>query len=96
MDPLGAPRLSAKARLREDGKTGETFLLYPERGLKLNPRAAEIVRLCDGGHDRAEIIRILAQRAGAEDQDAKAEVAADVGRFLEALSDKGLLEWTHP
>jgi len=42
------PRLAAKARLRWDRKAERFMLLYPERGLVLNPTAADVVRLCTG------------------------------------------------
>jgi coenzyme PQQ biosynthesis protein PqqD len=83
-----APRLARKARLREGWKNGEAFLLYPERGLRLNATAAEIVRLCDGMNSRAEIAWILSQRTGAEEAEAEIEVE----RFLKTLTDRGLLE----
>jgi coenzyme PQQ biosynthesis protein PqqD len=84
----GAPKLAQKARLREGRKNGEAFLLYPERGLRLNATAAEIARLCDGMNSQAEIARILSHRTGAEEAEAKIEVE----RFLKALADRGLLE----
>lgn len=86
--PEDKPRLAAKARLREDGKTGETFLLYPERGLRLNPSAADILKLCDAEKSVAEIVADLSQRSGAD----RARVAAEVSDFLQALADRGLLE----
>ena len=46
--PEGRPALVAKARLRYDQVSGGYMLLYPERGLALNPTAAGILKLCDG------------------------------------------------
>ena len=42
------PRLADKARLRLDPKTGETLLLYPEAGLKLNRTGTHVLERCTG------------------------------------------------
>jgi Coenzyme PQQ synthesis protein D (PqqD). len=42
------PRLASKARLRFDRKSSRYMLLYPERGLVLNPTAADVLQRCDG------------------------------------------------
>ena len=38
----------SKARLRFDRKSSRYMLLYPERGLVLNPTAADVLQRCDG------------------------------------------------
>jgi pyrroloquinoline quinone biosynthesis protein D len=81
------PRLAAKARLRHDRQTGGWLLLYPERGLALGPTAAEIVRLLTGEHTVDTIVDRLATAHGAP----REVVAADVHRFLEALSARALV-----
>ena len=86
------PRLVARARLREDRISGRTILLYPERGLALNPSAAAILRLCDAHHTVAEIVAALA----ADRPEAQAAIAADVATLLEALLARGLVTWTAP
>jgi len=83
------PRLAPKARLRKDEKTGETLLLYPERGLSLNATGAEILSLCDGERCVREIIAALAERHGEH-----ASLADDVREFLTKLADRNLLRGT--
>jgi coenzyme PQQ biosynthesis protein PqqD len=90
--PDDRPALAPKARLRVDEATGEAFLLYPERGLKLNSSAAEILRLCDSHRSVSDIVALLSARAGAEGP----KVASEVADFLASLSQRGLLEGCDP
>ena len=48
MTPESKPRLAPKVRLRLDQKTHRLLLLFPERGILLNPTAAEIIKRCKG------------------------------------------------
>ena len=82
------PRIASKARLRYDRKTGRTMLLYPEKGLVLNPTAAEIAKLCTGEHSVAAIVTELASRYG---KDASA-IESEVMKFLSSLAERGLLQ----
>jgi len=82
------PRLSAKARLRADARSGETLLLYPERGLKLNRTGEAVLALCTGTTTVAEIAGALAAQHGAEPETVLGEVRA----FLDGLAARGLLE----
>ena len=83
------PTLAAKARLRWDRQASRYLLLYPERGLALNPTALDVVRLCTGEHTVTAIVDQLARRyAGPERDDVEREVLA----FLAALAERGLLE----
>jgi pyrroloquinoline quinone biosynthesis protein D len=87
--PLDArPRLAPRARLRADVRTGQTLLLYPERGLRLNRTGEEVLRLCTGEVSVAEIAATLAGRHG-QDQ---VVVLAEVRSFLDGLAARGLLE----
>jgi pyrroloquinoline quinone biosynthesis protein D len=91
--PLDArPRLARKARLRPDVRTGATLLLYPERGLRLNPTGEEVLRLCTGASTVAEIAATIAGRHGQDQQAVLAEVQA----FLDGLAARGLLEGVGP
>jgi len=82
------PVLASKALLRVDRKSGRYLLLYPERGLELNPPAEEIVRLCTGEYDIGQIIVRLAQQYG----DIRREtLEEDICAFLRTLMDHGLL-----
>ena len=82
------PRIAPKARLRYDRKTDRTMLLYPEKGLVLNPTAAEIAKLCTGEHSVAAIVAQLASRYGKE----SAAIESEVMKFLSSLAERGLLE----
>jgi coenzyme PQQ biosynthesis protein PqqD len=86
--PDARPRLSARARLRVDGPTGRTLLLYPERGLALNATGEAVLRLCTGEATVAEIAATLAARHDAD----PAAVLDEVRTFLDGLADRGLLE----
>ncbi|MGH7278107.1 MAG: pyrroloquinoline quinone biosynthesis peptide chaperone PqqD [Candidatus Rokuibacteriota bacterium] len=82
------PRLAAKARLRYDRRSTRYMLLYPERGLALNPTAADIVRLCTGEHTVGAIIERLAATYVSQSREA---VERDVLAFLAAMADRGLV-----
>jgi coenzyme PQQ biosynthesis protein PqqD len=88
--PDARPRLAPKARLRPDRHSGRTMLLYPERGLELNETAREIVIRCTGSATVADIVGELSGLPGAPPSEA---LAAEVGAFLQALADRGLLVW---
>jgi pyrroloquinoline quinone biosynthesis protein D len=90
--PLEArPRLAPKARLRVDARTGQTLLLYPERGLALNATGAEILGLCTGERCVSEIIAALAERHGSHES-----LANDVQAFLTRLAERNLLRGIEP
>lgn len=92
MIPLDArPRLAPKARVRVDEKTGDTLLLYPERGLALNASGAEILGLCTGERSVRDIIAALAARHGSH-----SGLADDVQAFLQRLADRNLLRGLEP
>jgi len=84
------PRIASKARLRYDRKMDRTMLLYPEKGLVLNPTAAEIAKLCTGEHSVAAIVAQLASQYGKDATDIESEVM----KFLSTLSERGLLQET--
>jgi coenzyme PQQ biosynthesis protein PqqD len=81
-------RLSPKARLRFDRRTGRGMLLYPETGLELNKTAMEIARLCTGEWTIDEIARYLAQiYVGIPPE----EIKRQVHDFLDVLAGRGLI-----
>jgi len=80
--------LAGKARLRLDRKSGHYMLLYPEKGMRLNATAADIVQLCTGEHTVAEIIERLAAKYAAQPRTA---IEKEVLTFLEALSERMLV-----
>jgi len=83
------PRLAAKARIRFDRKTARYLLLYPERGLVLNPTAADVARLCTGEHTVHAIVERLVEKYAPQPRDA---VERDVMSFLAALTERGLMQ----
>jgi coenzyme PQQ biosynthesis protein PqqD len=82
------PRLAAKARLRFDRKSERFLLLYPEKGLVLNPTAADILRLCTGEHTVEGIVEQLAGKYATEPREA---VEREVLDFLRTMADRGLV-----
>lgn len=82
------PRLASKVRLRFDRHSGQHLLLYPERGMQLDPHAAEILQLCDGTRTIATVAAELAQRHHHE----VSTVESDVLAFLQQLQDRCLIE----
>lgn len=81
------PLLVSWARLRRDPVSGETLLLYPEKGLALSETGASIVELCNGTRSVRDIAETLAIRYEAAPQD----IRNDVLDFLESLARRGLL-----
>ncbi len=82
------PRLAPKVRLRFDAKSDRFMLLYPERGMVLNPTAAEIVKRCTGELTVTEIVAQLAAQYAAQSRDA---IEREVVQFLDAMTDRGLV-----
>jgi len=82
------PRLPRGVRLREDRVRERWVLLAPERVVKLNPIAVEVLKLCDGSRSLAEIVAGLAARFNAD----PARVGADVRALIASLQDKRMAE----
>lgn len=80
--------MTRKARLRYDPISHEYLLLSPERGLVLNRTASEIVRLCTGTNTVAMMIDILETL---HPDSSHGELAKDLGDFLFALEQRGLI-----
>ncbi len=83
------PRLAAKARLRYDRRGERYMLLWPERGMVLNPTAAEIVKLCTGEHTVTGIVERLAEKYATAPREALERQVLD---FLAAMADRGLMQ----
>jgi coenzyme PQQ biosynthesis protein PqqD len=81
------PVLASKARLRFDRKSSRYMLLYPERGLVLNPTAADVLQRCDGERTVGAIVAELAERYG----QAPPAVEREVMEFLQTMADRGLV-----
>ncbi len=82
------PQLAPKCKLRLDPKTGKYILLYPEKGLLLNPTGAAILTLCDGQRTLSAIIAALAVEFHSDAETLRAEVL----NFVQGLLDRGLLK----
>ena len=82
------PKLAPKTKLRLDPKTGKYILLYPEKGLLLNPTGAAILKLCNGEQSLQAIVATLT----VEFQSDSAKVSAEVLSFVQGLLDRGLLQ----
>ena len=82
------PRLAVKARLRWDRKAERWMLLYPERGLVLNPTAADVVQLCTGEHTVDTIVEKLAEKYTTQPREA---LEQEIVTFLGRLAERGLV-----
>jgi coenzyme PQQ biosynthesis protein PqqD len=88
-DDAPRPRLASKAKLRLDKKTGQQVLLYPEKGLVLNPTGAAILALCTGEHTLPEIAAKLRESYS---QGPLETLEREVEQFLRSLAERGLIE----
>lgn len=82
------PTLAAKARLRWDRQASRYMLLYPERGLVLNPTAADVVQLCTGEHTVSAIVQQLTRKYASEPAE---KVEREILALLERLANRGLI-----
>ena len=87
------PKLSQKARLVWDRVEKRHVLLYPERGLALNPIAAAVVRELGGDLSVGEIASAIAAQFPGAPHD---EVERDVLAFLDELEARALLDQAAP
>jgi pyrroloquinoline quinone biosynthesis protein D len=82
------PRLPRGVRLHYDDVRAQWTLLAPERILKPDGIALEILKRCDGKTSLDAIIDDLTQSFGA----AREEVAHDVHEFLKGLATKRIVD----
>ncbi|MGE0213884.1 MAG: pyrroloquinoline quinone biosynthesis peptide chaperone PqqD [Parvibaculaceae bacterium] len=82
------PRFPRGVRLRHDEVRGQWILLAPERILKPDGVALEILKRCDGKATIDEIADDLATAYAAD----REEIARDVREFLGGLAAKRMLE----
>jgi pyrroloquinoline quinone biosynthesis protein D len=82
------PKLAPKTKLRLDPKTGKYILLYPEKGLLLNPTGAAILKLCTGERTLTAIIAALVVEFQSDTENVQAEVLT----FVQGLLDRGLVQ----
>lgn len=82
------PRLPRGVRLKHDDTRGEWLLLAPERVVKTDAIAVEILKRCDGVATLGEIVDGLAEQFKAE----RGRVAADVRGLLSELAAKRMVD----
>ncbi|MBK5957835.1 pyrroloquinoline quinone biosynthesis protein PqqD [Rhodoplanes elegans] len=82
------PRLARGVRLTSSAAHGGPVLLAPERILKLDPVAADILGRCDGSATMTELVDALASLYQAP----RERIAGDVATLLRALADKHLVD----
>ena len=87
--PSNRPRLAKRARLQIDALSGSPILLHQETVMVLNQTGYEILQLCDGTRTLREIFQDLENQYPAE----KSVVSLEVLEYLEAISQRGLIEW---
>lgn len=90
-------RLVNAARLRFDPYTDSFVLLSPERGLRLNASASEIVGRCTGEMTGQEIARDLFehQRFATNSEVTLEQVTSDVVALLTELRRRGVVDFEH-
>jgi coenzyme PQQ biosynthesis protein PqqD len=71
--------------LRYDEVREEHLLLVPEGAVRLNPTAAEVLKLCDGERSLDDIVGVLSERYGGSD------VGDDVRGLIDAMAQRGVL-----
>jgi pyrroloquinoline quinone biosynthesis protein D len=76
------PRLADKARLKWDAIREKHLLLFPEGVLVLNQTAHDILALCDGQRDVAQIVAALGEKYQ------NPSIDGDVKEILRRLAEK--------
>jgi coenzyme PQQ biosynthesis protein PqqD len=82
------PRLPHGVRLKKDETRGEWLLLAPERIIKTNDSAVEILSRCDGAATIGEISADLAAKFSAP----RETVESDVKKLIADLATRRLLD----
>ncbi len=87
-DAVSKPRLPRGVRLKYDETREEWLLLAPERVIKADAIAVEILKRCDGTATIGEIVDDLAAQFSA----GRARVETDVRALLEELAAKRMVD----
>jgi pyrroloquinoline quinone biosynthesis protein D len=82
------PRLPRGVRLKLDETRGEWLLLAPERVIKADAIAVEVLKRCDGIATFDAIVDDLAAAFAAD----RGRVATDVRALLDALAAKRMMD----
>jgi pyrroloquinoline quinone biosynthesis protein D len=86
IDRHSKPKLARKAKLQFDSVRSLTLLLLPERVVKLNKTAADILHLCDGKRAIEEITKELELRYS------QAGLESEIIEFVRDVSRNGWVE----
>jgi pyrroloquinoline quinone biosynthesis protein D len=89
VSPEAKPRLAAGVRLVHNGQQGGWVLLAPERILKADAIAAEILKRCTGEATLSAIVDDLAVTYNTAPRE---RILADVTVLLSGLADKKLID----
>ena len=88
LDGASKPHLPRGVRLKYDETRGEWLLLAPERVIKANPVAVEILQRCDGAATLDAIVDDLAAQFKAE----RSRIEKDVHALLGELAAKRMVD----
>lgn len=88
ISPEARPRLPRGVRLRHDEVRGEWMLVAPERVVRANPVAVEVLRRCTGDVTLAALIDDLAVAFSAD----RARIETDVRVLLAQLAQSRLVD----
>jgi pyrroloquinoline-quinone synthase len=83
------PRLAAKAKLRWDEIDKSHMLLLPEKGMKLNASAGNILQRCDGTRTQREVVAAM-REAFPEGHPVEINISTMI--FIDRMLGKGILE----
>lgn len=88
VEATSKPRLPRGVRLKYDATRGEWHLLAPERVIRADAIAVEILKRCDGISTLAQIVDDLAAQFSAD----RARVDLDVRAMLSELAAKRMVD----
>ncbi len=82
------PKFPKHVRFRHNKARDEWVVLAPERLVKLDPIAVEILQLVDGEREVKIIASLLSKKFNAPEE----TILVDIIEMLQNLSDKGFIE----
>ena len=82
------PKFPKHVRFRHNKARDEWVVLAPERLVKLDPIAVEILQLVDGEREVKMIASLLSKKFNAPEK----TILVDIIEMLQNLSDKGFIE----
>lgn len=82
--PGAVPRFDLSRHAALKSRTGGDVLVLPERAIRIGGSGGEILRLCEGGRSRDEIVREMKAR-----YPETAGIESEVDRFLAEMLELG-------